>query len=348
MTPNDWILKPCGVPVAARHDAACARQAQLTKPPGSLGRLEDVAITLAALQDAERPAAENAAIILFAGDHGVTAQGVSAFPSAVTVEMLRNFANGGAAIAVLAKSLGAPLTVVDVGTLANAPIAGVVTDKCRNGTADFSSVAAMAEDDLAFALAAGQRAVEATGARDIVLFGEMGIGNTTAAAAVAAAILGVKARDVVGAGTGVDADGQARKAAVIDDAIATHNLPAAEPLRTLGCVGGLEIAALTGAILAAGQAGLPILVDGFIVSVAALAAVRINPSVQPWLLYSHRSHEQGHACVLDALGAKPLLDLDMRLGEGSGAAIALPLIRSACALHNQMATFAEASVSDGS
>lgn len=327
----------------ARH-----RQEQLTKPPGSLGRLEDVAITLAALQRTDKPSAAHAPIILFAGDHGITARGVSAFPSAVTVEMLRNFARGGAAIAVMAKTLDVPLTVIDVGTLAASPVPGVVTDKCRNGTEDFSVAPAMTSQDLAFTLSAGQRAIATVQDPDILLFGEMGIGNTTSAAAVAAALMEIGAKSVVGAGTGLDTSGQENKSRIIDGALAMHGLPAADPLAVLQHVGGLEIAALCGAIVAAAQTKTPVLVDGFIVSVAALAAVRINPTVRPWLLFSHRSHEQGHARILEALDAEPLLDLDMRLGEGSGAAIALPLIRSACALHNGMATFAEAAVSDGS
>ncbi len=352
MTSPEWISLPCPAPSALHRKAAAARQGQLTKPPGSLGRLEDVAITLAGLQGTDTPSADDAAVILFAGDHGVTAQGVSAFPSAVTVEMLRNFAQGGAAISVMARALGVPLTVIDAGTLADAAIDGVIEDKRRCGTEDFSVQPAMTEDDVAFAFAAGQRAVASTTtttAQDILLFGEMGIGNTTAATAIAAALLGVAARTVVGAGTGMDTPGQERKAQVIDAALALHNLSKKrEPLTILRHVGGLEIVALTGGIMAAAQAGIPVLVDGFIVSVAALAAVRINPEVRAWLLFSHRSHEQGHARVLEALDARPLLDLNLRLGEGSGAALALPLVRNACALHNGMATFAEAAVSDGS
>ncbi|MGI9406892.1 MAG: nicotinate-nucleotide--dimethylbenzimidazole phosphoribosyltransferase [Hyphomicrobiaceae bacterium] len=349
MCQTDWILEPCPDPSEAHREAALARQANLTKPPGSLGRLEDVAVTLAGLQRREHPSADSAAIVLFAGDHGVTAQGVSAFPSAVTVEMVRNFARGGAAICALARSLDVPLTVVDAGTLAAKPVEGVVTDKCRQGTGDFTVAPAMTDGDLDFAFAAGRRAVERSGAPDVILFGETGIGNTTAAAAIAAAIIGHDPAEIAGAGTGLDNDGQRHKADVIAQALALHDLDDGSPdvSRTLSHVGGLEIAALTGAIIAAAQAGVPVLVDGFIVSVAALAAVRINPDVLPWLLFSHRSDERGHGIVLDALDAKPLLYLDMRLGEGSGAAIALPLVRNACALHNEMATFAEAAVSDG-
>jgi nicotinate-nucleotide--dimethylbenzimidazole phosphoribosyltransferase len=346
----DWIVAPCPEPSAAHEAAARARQARLTKPAGSLGRLETLAITLAALQATDRPRAVVAPVVLFAGDHGVTAQGISAYPSSVTVEMLRNFASGGAAIAVLARELGLPLTVVDAGSLATGSMPGVVTDKLRCGTRDFTHEAAMTESELDFALAAGRRAVEAAGSADLLLFGEMGIGNTTSAAAVAAALLGRAPGDIAGAGTGLGSDGIAHKARVIATGFARHGLDATgkDPRRVLSAVGGLEIAALTGAILAAAQRGTPVLVDGFFVSVAALAATRICPSCAPWLLYAHRSAERGHATVLDALAARPVLDLDLRLGEGSGAAVALSVLRLACALHNGMATFEEAAVSDRS
>ena len=344
---ESWIATDCSSPCAESRAAAEARQRQLTKPLGSLGVLETLAIRLAALQATERPRAAQVPVVLFAGDHGITAQGVSAYPSDVTVQMLRNFAGGGAAIAVLARELGASLSVVDAGTLAPAPLAGVTTDKPRLGTRDFSQEPAMSGEDLSFALAAGQRAIgrATAGGADLVILGEMGIGNTTAATAMAAALLGASVDDVVGAGTGLDAAGVSRKASVIAAALKKHRLEAATPLSILAAVGGLEIAALTGAIIAAAQARIPVLVDGFIVSVAALAAVRINPSCAPWLIYSHRSLERGHQIVLDALRAEPVLDLKLRLGEGSGAALALPILRLACALHTQMATFEEARIS---
>lgn len=345
--PETWIENACPAPSAHYSASAQARQNALTKPPGSLGVIETLAIRLAGLQSTDRPRAARAPIVLFAGDHGITAQGVSAYPSAVTVQMLHNFAGGGAAISVLARELGVPLTVIDAGTLSPSDIPGVTTDKPRRGTADFSQEPAMAGEELSFSLAAGRRAVlRATqGGADLVILGEMGIGNTTAAAAIAAALLGARAADLVGAGTGLDADGMNHKARVIETALAKHGLDAANPLQVLACVGGLEIAALTGAIIAAAQAGVPVLVDGFIVSVAAFGAVRINPSCAPWLIFSHRSLERGHRLVLEALGAEPILDLKLRLGEGSGAALALPILRLACALHAQMATFDEARIS---
>lgn len=343
---SPWIETACPAPSEAHEKAARARQAVLTKPPGSLGRLETLAITLAGLQATDRPRAARAPIILFAADHGVTAQGISAFPASVTVEMLRNFAAGGAAVSVLARELGVPLVVVDVGTLAAEPVAGVVTDKPCRGTADFTSAPAMTADQCEAALAAGRRAVEKAAPADLLLFGEMGIGNTTSAAAVASVLLDRTPGEIAGAGTGLDADGIAHKVDVIQRAIARHGLSAkTAPGRVLEAVGGLEIAALAGAIVAAAQKGIPVLVDGFIVSVAALLAVRLNASVRPWLVFAHRSAERGHALVLEAFDARPILDLDMRLGEGSGAAAALSVLRLACALHNGMATFEEAAVS---
>jgi nicotinate-nucleotide--dimethylbenzimidazole phosphoribosyltransferase len=348
-SPSSWIQAPCPAPSAEHEAAARARQAILTKPAGSLGVLETLAITLASLQATDRPRAAKAPIILFAGDHGVTAQNVSAFPAAVTVEMLKNFAAGGAAVSVLARELGVTLTVVDAGTLAIDPLPGVVTDKPRRGTRDFTVEAAMTAAERDAALAAGRRAVEAAGPADLVLFGEMGIGNTTAAAAIATALLGKAPSEIAGAGTGLDSAGIAHKIRVIEAGLALHGFENSsmkpDPWHVLETVGGLEIAALAGAVISAAQRGTPVLVDGFIVSVAALMATRLNPTSKPWLIYSHRSAEQGHAVVLEALAARPILDLNLRLGEGSGAATALAVVRLACALHNGMATFQEAAVS---
>jgi nicotinate-nucleotide--dimethylbenzimidazole phosphoribosyltransferase len=325
------------------------RQDQLTKPAGALGRLETLAIELAGLQQTDRPRAARVPIVIFAGDHGIAAQGVSAYPQEVTIAMMANFAAGGAAISVLARELGSTLEVVDAGTLAEAPMPGIVTDKPRRGSRDFSQQTALDAAEIAFALDCGRRAVEraAASAPDIFIFGEMGIGNTTSASAVAAALLGMPAEAMTGRGTGLDAAGRARKAQLIDAALAHHRITSgAAPYKILCAVGGLEIAAIAGAIIAAAQRRIPILVDGFIVSVAALAATRLNPSCRPFLVFAHRSAEQGHRLVLDGLDALPLLDLDLRLGEGSGAALALPILRLACALHQDMATFAEAAVPD--
>ncbi|MEK9281948.1 MULTISPECIES: nicotinate-nucleotide--dimethylbenzimidazole phosphoribosyltransferase [unclassified Bradyrhizobium] len=344
----EWVYQKCPDISAVHRDAATARQAQLTKPTGALGRLEQLAIELAGLQATEQPRAGCVPIIVFAGDHGVVAQGVSAYPQAVTIAMMANFASGGAAISVLARELGSSLEVVDAGTLAQAKMAGIITDKPRSGTRDFSVEAALEPSELAFAFACGHRAVARAAASqpNLLILGEMGIGNTTTSAAIAASLLAMSAEEIAGSGTGIDAAGRAHKASVIDAAIARHGLTDASPEKILYAVGGLEIAAICGAIIAAAQRRIPVLIDGFIVSVAALAAVRLNPSCQPFLLASHQSAEQGHRLVLRALNVQPLISLDLRLGEGSGAAIALPLVRLACALHNGMATFAEANVPD--
>jgi nicotinate-nucleotide--dimethylbenzimidazole phosphoribosyltransferase len=345
----DWIGRHCPTPSDAHAKLARQRQDNLTKPAGSLGRLEQLAIDLAALQRTDRPSALRAPIVIFAGDHGVAAKGVSAYPSDVTVQMLHNFANGGAAISVLARELNVPLLAVDAGTLSEHQVKGVVTDKPRCGTRDFSEQAALTPPELVQAFGCGQRALRQAIAdgTDLVILGEMGIGNTTSAAAIACALTGQRPEIVAGGGTGLDEVGRERKVSVIRQALAFHDLerPGAKVEDVLSTVGGLEIAALVGAIIASAQNGVPVLIDGFIVSVAALAAARINPSCRPWLIFSHRSAERGHQLVLEELKAQPILDLGLRLGEASGAALALPILRLACALHNGMATFAEASIS---
>jgi nicotinate-nucleotide--dimethylbenzimidazole phosphoribosyltransferase len=327
------------------------RQAQLTKPPGSLGLLEEVAVQLVGLQGKEHPQLQHIAITVFAADHGVAAEGVSAFPQEVTTAMIANFAHGGAAISVLAKELGARLEVVNVGAINETTgLPGVIEHRVAAGTANFATEAAMSEAQLADALACGREAVERalTDGAQLFIGGEMGIANTTAATAIAAALLSVGPSTLAGPGTGLDAAGVSHKAAVIEKALVLHGLDGEEPLATLRCVGGFEIAALCGAYIAAAQRGLPVLVDGYIATTAALLALRINPGCEPWLLLSHASAEPGHAALVEACGKQPLLDLGMRLGEGSGAAVTVPLLRQACALHNNMATFAEAGVADGS
>lgn len=327
--------------------AARARQDTLTKPPGSLGDLEMLAIRLAGWQGRERPSLERLQITVFAGDHGITAEGVSAFPQAVTVEMLRNFARGGAAISVLARTLGASFEVVNLGTAS--PIAGGVHDRWLGpGTVSFAQGAAMSEAQLAAALDAGRQSVERAVAADAQLYigGEIGIGNTTTAAALACALLPAEPEALAGPGTGLDAQGVARKAAVIRRSLERHAqglTSAAEILRRLG---GFEIAALAGAYVRCAQLGVPAVIDGFIATAAALIARQLRPGAESWWLFAHCSGEPGHAALLAALQARPLLDLGMRLGEGSGAAMAVPILRLACELHGRMATFAEAGVSE--
>ncbi len=331
--------------------AAEARQGQLTKPPGSLGRLERLAVRLAGMQGVEKPTLEKVHISVFAADHGIAAEGVSAFPQEVTVAMIANFAHGGAAISVLAKSLGATLEVVDTGAASEPPeLPGVISHRAGNGTANFAQEAAMSEAQLAIALDAGREAVARATASGAQLFigGEMGIANTTSATALACVLLRRSASELVGPGTGLDSDGVSHKAGVIEQALALHQDVMETPLEVLRHVGGFEIAALAGAYIACAQQGLPVLVDGFIATAAALVAFHINPSIEPWLLLSHASAEPGHAAMVEALAEQPLLDLGMRLGEGSGAATCVPLLRLACALHNNMATFAEAGVAEKS
>ena len=348
--PGDWFTAPAAPLDRTAETAALVRQASLTKPPGSLGRLESAAVRLAALQRTAQPSVDRVRITVFAADHGVAGEGVSAFPQAVTGQMLRNFADGGAAICVLARTLGADLELVDLGT-AGEPLAlpGVRSVRLGPGTANLVQGPAMTGAQVAAALAEGRAAVLRAQAAGVDLFiaGEMGIANTTAAAALACALLDRPAADLTGPGTGLDREGVARKAAVIARALDLHRPHLSEPLEVLRRLGGFEIAAMTGAYIACAQIGVPALVDGFIAGVAALTAVRLYPGAGDWLLYGHRSAEPGHALVLAALGAEPMLDLEMRLGEGSGAAVAVPLLRLACALHNRMATFAEAGVSDG-
>jgi nicotinate-nucleotide--dimethylbenzimidazole phosphoribosyltransferase len=332
-----------------KQQAAHARQAGLTKPPGSLGRLEEIAVRLAGMQGTERPRLENVRITVFASDHGVAAEGVSAFPQAVTVEMVRNFARGGAAISVLARELGATLEVINVGTVGDpGPLTGVVNLRIAPGTANFCQSPAMQPAQLAEALAAGRATAERAQAQGMQLFigGEMGIANTTSASALACVFLDLPGEAMAGPGTGLDGDGVVRKTRVIERALDRHRPQLRGALEVLRCLGGFEIAALTGAFLRCAQLGLPVLVDGFIASTAALVAVRLQPQAGEWFLYAHQSAEPGHRHLMSALGAEPLLDIGMRLGEASGAAVALPLLRLACALHNQMATFAEAGVSE--
>jgi nicotinate-nucleotide--dimethylbenzimidazole phosphoribosyltransferase len=343
----EWLMGDVAPINAEAAAAATARQGQLTKPPGSLGRLETTAIRLAGMQGVEKPQLQRVHISVFAADHGVAAEGVSAFPQEVTVAMIANFSHGGAAISVLAKSLGATLEVVDVGAASEPPaLPGVISARAGNGTANLARDAAMTPAQLATALQAGRDAVaraEAAGAQ-LFIGGEMGIANTTAATAMACQLLQRPAAELVGPGTGLQADGVSHKAQVIEQALALHRDLMVSPQEVLRCVGGFEIAALCGAYIAAAQAGLPVLVDGFISSSAALMALRINPATAPWLMFSHASAEPGHAAMMAAIGEQPLLDLGMRLGEGSGAAVTVPLLRLACELHSKMATFAEAGV----
>lgn len=346
----NWTIPTIPSPNSATRHVALERQSRLTKPTGSLGRLESLAVQLAAMQDTPKPSVDKAWISVFAADHGIAEEGVSAFPQAVTRLMLRNFLQGGAAISVLARLLDAHLEVVDVGVVeALDDCSGLMLARAGNGTANFAKQAAMDETQLDIALSAGAdsvlRAVE-YGA-EIFLGGEMGIGNTTSAAALACALLNALPNLFVGPGTGLNTAGVAHKCQVIARALHLHDGNLCEPLEILRRLGGFEIAALSGAYLKAASLRLPSLVDGFICTAAALVAVCVQPACMDWLIFSHRSAEPGHGLLLDTLGAQPILDLCMRLGEGSGAAVALPILRAACALNNKMATFAEAEIPTG-
>ena len=321
------------------------RQAQLIKPPGALGRLEALAIQIAALTGQERPPWQQRQIVVFAGDHGVASAGVSAYPSAVTAQMVHGFCHGTAAINALARAAGSRLLVVDVGVATDfPPELPIVHRKIRPGTRSFLDEPALSRDETIAAIAVGVEVIAGAGRIDLLALGEMGIGNTTAAAAVASALLSTDPADLVGRGTGVDEAGLARKLAVVRCGLARHQPNPDDPIGVLAAVGGLEIAALVGAMLAAAARRIPILLDGFIGGAAALAAVRYAPSVRPYLIASHCSAEAGHRLILASLELAPLLDLDLRLGEASGAALAMPIVVAALATHAEMSTFAEAGV----
>jgi len=346
---NDWLDIPAMTINENFRSKAQHRQSILTKPPGALGELENIAITLATLQMTERPAANNIHIVIFAGDHGVAEEGVSAFPQSVTVEMIRNFAAGGAAISVLARALNAPLEVINMGTVSDpGAIEGVMTTSQGAGTCNFVKTAAMTVEQLYRSLSVGRQSAERAknNQSDIFIAGEMGIANTTSATAIACALLNIKPALITGPGTGLDQKSVAHKADVIARGLQQHDGHLSDPLEVLRRLGGFEIAALTGSYIASAQMGLPVVVDGYIASVAALLAVKLQKDVSNWLLFAHASAEPGHATIMQALNAKPVLNLGMRLGEGSGAAVAIPVLRLACTLHNDMSSFADANVSE--
>jgi nicotinate-nucleotide--dimethylbenzimidazole phosphoribosyltransferase len=343
-----WTLVSSADLNQASQTTALARQAQLTKPAGSLGQLEAVAVQLSAMQGTAVPQIKQPYIAIFAGDHGIANEGVSAFPQVVTLEMIRNFSRRGAAISVLAQSQGAILAVYNCGTVNPVePLADVFDWRVADGTANFLIQPAMTVSQLEQALAIGRAAVTTAQAQgcDLFIAGEMGIANTTSATACACAVLGLSPSELTGRGTGISDTQLTHKMKVIEQGLARHQQAFDTPLAVLQHVGGFEIAAMVGAYIASAQAGLPILVDGFISSVSALIAVRHNPSVLDWMIFSHASAEKGHAAILQALNVTPLLTLGLRLGEGSGAGVAISLLRLACDLHNNMATFDAAQVS---
>ena len=348
-----WYLTKAPEPDQQAFEKAEQHQSQLTKPPGSLGELESIALQFAAWQKTPLPKCEKIILRVFAGDHGICraennqGSGVSAFPQAVTAQMIHNFINGGAAINVLSKQISADFAVVNMGTVQSIDMSSpyFINHQLMNGTNDFTKEPAMSADTLELALAAGRDELMNKNA-DLFVAGEMGIGNTTSASAIYSLLLKVGPEATVGNGTGVDKDGLIAKRKTIYKALNCHGEQLDSPLAILQFVGGLEIAALVGAYIASAQQGVPIMVDGFIATAAALLAVEINPSVRPWMMFAHQSAEKAHKLALEKLNAKPILNLGLRLGEGSGAALAVPLIQSALALHSQMATFAQANVSE--
>lgn len=341
-----WLNRQAQQPDVIFSQKALKQQQKLTKPLGSLGVLEEIAVRLAAMQKTEKPAIERIWVTIFAADHGVAEEGVSAFPQIVTTEMVKNFLTGGAAVNVLSRFVNAQFEVVDVGLLKPIRLPGLVINRVGQGTANFAKQAAMTDKQMQLSFVAGKAAVERAIAQQSQLFigGEMGIANTTSASAIAAAITGLSVNQLTGAGTGIAIKDIEHKANIIAQAVKFHLQHLDSPFKILQYLGGFEIAALTGAYIFAAQQGLAILIDGFISSVAALLAVTINPSIQPWLFYAHQSQEKGHKLILEYLKVKPLLNLDMRLGEGSGAVSAVPLLQMACKLHNEMATFEQAKI----
>ena len=346
-----WWLDPIKQPDLETMRQAEQRQLQLTKPTGALGDLEQIAIHLASLQATVHPQIQRPWITIFAGDHGIVEENISAYPQAVTRQMLQNFASGGAAISVIARHHHAYLQVIDCGTVGEPyDYVGIERHCIRAGTANFAKQAAMTEQECHRALDLGKNSVNQAILEnaDIFIAGEMGIGNTCSASALACLLLNESAQQLTGLGTGINIEQLQHKIKVINQAVKLHRTHVKnDVLKILMAVGGLEIVAMVGAYLRCAQIGLPIVVDGFISSVAALCAVRIQPQIRAWMLFGHQSAEYGHQRILKALDAQPILNMNLRLGEGSGAGSALSIIQLACVLHHQMATFAEAAVSGG-
>lgn len=324
-------LEAAASPDKAARQAAEGRNAVLTKPPGALGRLEEIAIWYASWRGDARPTIKAPQVLVFAGNHGVAARGVSAFPPEVTVQMVANFEAGGAAINQLSDLAGAKMSVHAI--------------DLDQPTADFTQGPAMDEAAFMAAFNTGWDAVEA--GSDLLVVGEMGIGNTTSAAAIAHALYGGKPAEWTGRGTGVDEDGVALKAQVVADGIAANASAANDPLEALRCLGGREIAAMAGAMARARVEGIPVILDGFICTAAAAVLHRTAKGALDHAIAGHASAEQAHTRMLEHLGKVPLLALDLRLGEGSGAALAIQVLKGALACHSGMASFAEAGVSDG-
>jgi len=346
---NEWLNKaiaPC------RQDAfqrAQDWQNQLTKPQDSLGEIETIAVNIAALQKTLHPSVNQAQIIIYAADHGIARENVSAFPQAVTAEMVKNFSSGGAAISVLSRQHQLPLNVINLGLVSPLPALDFVEEQIiSSGTKNFLQQQAMSDEQLeqAFSIAKDKIDQASNNGCELFIGGEMGIANTSSATALVCALTSIEPEVLTGTGTGLDNKGLTHKINVIKQALKNHQGKLNSPMDILKTLGGFEIAALTASYIRCAQKGVIVLVDGFICSVAALIAIHINPPCKDWFIFSHQSAEQGHQRVLEIIGARALLKLGLRLGEGSGAALAYPLIRSACLLHNEMASFSSASVSE--
>jgi nicotinate-nucleotide--dimethylbenzimidazole phosphoribosyltransferase len=334
---------------AAAMTSARARQDMLTKPQGALGRLEAISIQVAGITGQPRPRLHKAAVVVMAADHGVAHQGVSAYPAEVTPQMVLNFLAGGAAINVLARHIGAQVVVVDMGVAAELPShPDLLSRKVALGTADLSTVPAMSRAQALEAVEAGITVVTTLidSGVDIVATGDMGIGNTTPSSAIVATLTGRPVAEVTGRGTGVDDAGLKRKIALIEAALALHRPNKGDGLDVLAKVGGFEIGGLAGVMIGAAARHVPVVVDGFISGAAALLACALAPAAQPYLIAAHRSVERGHQAVFAQLDMEPLVDLGMRLGEGTGAALGISLIQAACKILDEMATFGEAGVAD--
>jgi nicotinate-nucleotide--dimethylbenzimidazole phosphoribosyltransferase len=330
-------------------EAARARQDDLTKPRGSLGQLEAISIRMAGITGDPTPSVENKVVTTMAGDHGVVAEGVSAYPSEVTPQMVYNFLVGGAAINVLSEHVGARVVIVDMGVAANfGEHPDLIDKKIAPGTGNIAQGPAMTREEAIEAIEAGIAVAEAELEKglDILATGDMGIGNTTPSAAIAAALTGRAPREIVGRGTGVDDEGLERKIRAVQQALDVNQPDANDAIDVLAKVGGFEIGGLTGAILAAVAQRKPVVVDGFISTAAAMLAVKLAPQVREYLFSAHRSQETGHQIMLEWLELEPMLDLGLRLGEGTGAVLAMSLVEAACKILSDMATFSEAGVSD--
>lgn len=319
----------------------------LTKPQGSLGRLEELAKQYVLITGKEQPEIKNKSVIVMAGDHGVVAEGVSAFPQEVTPQMVFNFLQGGAGINVLSRHVGANVIVVDVGIASKIEAKGLKSQKVAHGTANIAKEAAMSQKQAIQAIEIGIKVVEEElkNGLDLLATGEMGIGNTTPSSAITAVITNRPVSEVTGRGTGINETAWLHKVEVIKRAIKTNQPNTDDALDVLAKVGGLEIAGLAGVILAGAANKIPVVIDGFISGAAALIAAGLQSSVRDYLIAAHKSVEQGHKVILQYLGLKPLLDLDMRLGEGTGAVLAMNLVEAGCKVLTQMASFEEAEVS---